>query len=426
MSAFRTPRGTQDRLPVDEALFEKIVDAFAATCRAHGFGRIQSPTFEDAGLFTRSVGEETDLVSKEMYVFQDRSGDDLALRPEGTAPVVRAYNQHGMKSLPQPVRLYYVTPIFRYDRPQAGRYREHNQIGAEVLGESDAHVDVELVALIWDLLAGLGLRNLELNVNSIGDRQCRPGYLRELVNYYRPRAEELCDDCKVRLERNPMRLLDCKKEHCHEIAEGAPRTIDHLCEECAGHFEDLKAGLGALGIAFAVNPHVVRGLDYYTRTVFEIWPAGVGGQSTLAGGGRYDLLSEFIGGDPLPGMGFGSGIERIMLNIREQGLDDSEPGAPDVFVAALSSGARGPAAKLAATLRLLGVIAISGYREASPRAHLRKANSMGARVAALIGDRDLEAGTVAIRNMESSAQETVAAAEAPERVRELLKRTQAS
>ena len=334
-------------MPEDQRVWDRVVGAFERACRLHGFGRIQTPTFESADLFIRAVGEETDIGSKELYTLDDRGGERLALRPEGTAPVVRAYNEHGMKVRSQPVRLYYIQPNFRYDRPQAGRYREHNQMGAEVLGEADAAVDVEVISLIWGVLAGLGLTGLELEINSIGDPVCRPDYRRALVDYYQDRLNQLCEDCNRRFASNPLRLLDCKKERCHEVA----RSIDFLCGDCSDHLAGLRKGLDALEIDYSINPRLVRGLDYYTRTVFEITPAGGGAQGSLAGGGRYDLLSEYIGGDPVPGMGFGSGIERVILNLQKQNLDGSPAPRPDAFVAPLSSAAKPVAAALSAALR---------------------------------------------------------------------------
>ena len=417
---FKTPRGARDRLPEDQRVWDRVVGAFEQACRLHGFGRIQTPTFESADLFIRAVGQETDIGSKELYTLDDRGGERLALRPEGTAPVVRAYNEHGMKVRSQPVRLYYIQPNFRYDRPQAGRYREHNQMGAEVLGEADAAVDVEVISLIWGVLAGLGLTGLELEINSIGDPVCRPDYRRALVDYYQDRLNQLCEDCNRRFASNPLRLLDCKKERCHEVAGGAPRSIDFLCGDCSDHLAGLRKGLDALEIDYTINPRLVRGLDYYTRTVFEITPAGGGAQGSLAGGGRYDLLSEYIGGDPVPGMGFGSGIERVILNLQKQNLDGSPAPRPDAFVAPLSSAAKPVAAALSAALRSAGLAAISGYRDASARSHLRRANSAGVRMAVLIGDRDLAGGAVSVRDMDNKTQTEVKLEDAAPAIKELL------
>ena len=420
MTRYRTPRGARDRLPEEQHLWDYVTGAFERACRLYGFARIQTPTFESADMFIRAVGEETDIGSKELYTLDDRGGEHLALRPEGTAPVVRAYNEHGMKVRSQPVRLYYLQPHFRYDRPQAGRYREHNQMGAEVLGEADASVDVEAISLIWEVLIGLGLTGLELEINSIGDPVCRPNYRRALVDYYQDRLDELCQDCNRRFTSNPLRLLDCKKDRCLQIAGKAPRSIDFLCGDCSDHLAVLRKGLDALEIDYAVNPRLVRGLDYYTRTVFEILPAGGGSQGSLAGGGRYDLLSEYIGGDPLPGMGFGSGIERVILNLQEQNLDGAPAMRPDAFVGPLSSAAKPVAVALSSQLRSVGLATISGYRDASARSHLRRANSAGSRVAVLIGDRDLSNGSVSVRDMDKKTQTEVKLEEAARTIKELL------
>ena len=407
MKQLRTPRGTKDRLPEEQAAWDRVTGAFERACRLHGFGRIQTPTFESHDLFTRGIGAETDIVSKELYTLDDRGGERLTLRAEGTAPVVRAYNQHGMKSRSQPVRLYYISPFFRYDRPQAGRYREHTQMGTEVLGEADSSVDGEVISLIWRVLEDLDLKGLSLEINSIGDAVCRPEYKDALVEYYASRVDELCDDCKQRLERNPLRLLDCKEAHCHELAQSAPSSVEYLCSDCEDHFQGLREGLDALDIEYTVNPRLVRGLDYYTRTVFEIIPAGSGSQGTLAGGGRYDLLSEVIGGPPLPGMGFGSGVERIVLNLQDHdGVGDATD-RPDVFVAALTTAAKPFAGALASNLRRMGRSAVSGYREASARSHMRRANASRSRMAILIGDRDIGNGTVTVRDMDAKSQQDV-------------------
>ena len=407
MSTFRTPRGTQDLLPDARPGWDHVTEVFERQCRLFGFERIETPTFESTALFARAVGTDTDIVSKEMYSFDDRGGDSLTLRPEGTASVVRAYGQHGMKNWPQPVRLYYITPFFRYDRPQAGRLRQHHQIGAEVLGEADGHVDAEVIALIWSVLGELGLTGLQLNINSIGDKEDRERYREALLAYYRPLADKLCRDCHTRLESNPLRLLDCKEDQCQPFKAEAPRSMDFLGAEAEQHFRQVQSALEALGIPFEVNFLLVRGLDYYTRTVFEIWPEVVGGQTTVAGGGRYDLLSEFIGGDPLPGVGFGCGIERVLLNLEQAGLMPPPVTGPTVYLAPLAEAAQDAATGLAGRLRAAGISVLAGYKGASPRSHLRRANASGVRFAAILGERELEAGRVGLRDMLSGLQDEV-------------------
>ncbi len=279
MQQFRAPRGTADILPSEQAFRNLIITKVQETISHFGYERIDTPMFEDARLFVRATGETTDIVEKETYTFEDRGGDLLSLRPEGTPPVCRAYLEHGMHNMPQPVRLYYIGPFFRYERPQSGRYRQFTQLGVEVLGDGDAIIDAEIIELAMSILGGVGLTDVTLKINSIGDRQCRPGYVEKLKEYYRPRRSEVCDDCQRRMERNPLRLLDCKKPSCQQMAQAAPKSVDYLCRECASHFDNLKKYLGLLELPFAIDHCLVRGLDYYTKTVFEIQPEEEGGQS---------------------------------------------------------------------------------------------------------------------------------------------------
>ena len=269
---FTAPRGTADILPAEQPYWQRVFKEAEELCRLFGYARIDTPIFEEAALFERGVGSATDIIQKEMYVFEDRSGEKMALRPEGTANVCRAYLQHGMQNLPQPVRLYYVSPTFRYERPQAGRRRQHMQFGCEAIGESDAAVDGELIELVWRLYENLGLKDLVLLLNTIGDRKCRPAYLKALKAYYKGHVDDLCRDCRDRYERNPLRLLDCKQESCQPVIAAAPKMSDHLCDECRDHFDALCGYLDALSIPYKIDPHLVRGLDYYTRTVFEVQP----------------------------------------------------------------------------------------------------------------------------------------------------------
>jgi histidyl-tRNA synthetase len=287
---YKAPRGTQDILPQDQAYWSFVEEKADRICQLYGYKPIDTPVFEQTGLFRRSVGEGTDIVEKQMYTFEDRGGDSMTLRPEGTAPVCRAYIEHGMHNLPQPVRLYYIGPIFRYERPQAGRYRQHRQFGVEAIGDADPALDAEIINMAWDFYTSLGLRELTLQLNSIGCQLCRPDYLEKLKQYYSGHAQALCPDCRQRLRRNPLRLLDCKKPSCQEIVKGAPKIAEHLCHQCASHFNAVKDHLEGLQIPYELNPYLVRGLDYYTRTVFEIQPRDGGAQSALGGGGRYDGL----------------------------------------------------------------------------------------------------------------------------------------
>ena len=408
---FRTPRGTQDRLPEHQRNWDFVLAAFWRRFDRAGFKRLDTPLFEDADLFQRAVGKESDIASKETYTFADKSGDHLTLRPEGTAPVVRAYIQHGMASRPQPQRLAYFAPLFRYDRPQAGRLRQHHQIGAEVLGESDPHADVELISQIWWLLTqDFGLDGLTLQLNSIGRADDRARYLEQLRKYLDPRAGQLSPESQRRLQGNPLRILDSKDQRDRQICESAPRTLDYLGPDSEAHFALAQSALESLGIATVLNPNLVRGLDYYTDTVFEIWPADSRGQATLAGGGRYDLLAQQLDGPPTPGMGFGCGVERVLINLADQDLLPPGDEGVDVYVAPLSAAARTAALSAARRLRAAEFRAVAGYAAASPRSHLRKANSLGARWAVILGDSELANGTIALRNLRESRQETVPSA----------------
>lgn len=404
---FKAPRGTTDILPEDQSWWQYIESKAAAICRLYGFYRIDTPAFEDARLFTRSVGEGTDIVNKEMYIFKDRSDNELALRPEGTASVCRAYLEHGMDNQPQPVRMYYFADIFRYERPQAGRYRQHHQFGCEAIGEASPVLDAEVIHMALNFFTALGLTNFSLQLNSIGCRKCRPVYLRELKKYYQPLKQGLCEDCSTRLEKNPLRLLDCKKSGCQEAAESAPRSSEYLCDECAEHFRLLKSYLGDMDIKYTLNPRLVRGLDYYTKTVFEIQPLEGGSQSALGGGGRYDDLIGQLGGKATPAIGFATGMERIVMNLKNQGVEVPGPEKPAVYIACLGDNVRGEALKTAAVLREADISVIVSAGDRSLKAQLRHANSAGARYAVIIGENEVRAGTIMLRNMETGEQQEI-------------------
>lgn len=414
---YQAPRGTMDVLPEDQPYWDRVWEASGRICGLFGYRRIETPVFEDASLFTRGVGEVTDIVQKEMYAFEDRGGQQLALRPEGTAPVCRAYLEHGMHNLPQPVRLWYWCPIFRYDRPQAGRYRQHTQLGCEAIGEADASVDAEVIELLFRLYEELGLQGLTLHLNSIGDGECRPRYLEALRGYYAGKLEQVCNDCKERYQRSPLRLLDCKQERCQPLIAAAPPFTDHLCDACADHFSRLRAYLEEVGIEYVVNPRLVRGLDYYTRAVFEFQPQAEGAQSTVGAGGRYDGLIEQLGGRPTPGTGFATGIERIILNLKRQEVAVGAPARPRVFVAFQTAEARSQAFRLASDLRREGIAAIVAAGERSLKAQMRHADSLGAAYAAIIGKRELEDGTATLRRLSDGHQETLSLADVRGRIK---------
>jgi len=409
---YQAVRGTSDILPSEQDYWSYIRNKVSDICRLYGYQRIDTPVFEDARLFVRTIGEDTDIVEKEMYTFEDLGGTRITLRPEGTAPVCRAYVEHGMSNLPQPVRLYYIAPIFRYERPQAGRYRQHHQFGCEALGDADPALDAEVIDMAWRFYLSLGLRGLVLNLNSIGCSNCRPGYLESLKTYYTGHKSVLCPDCRRRLERNPLRLLDCKKAACLALSEQAPQSSAHLCQECADHLNSLTGYLSLMNHPFELNHRLVRGLDYYTRTVFEIHPPGeTGAQAALGGGGRYDNLIQQMEGKPTPAIGFGTGIERLVLNLKKQKVAIPTSPSPTAFIAYLGQEAKDEAIKLASWLRESGISATTTLSERSLKAQLKQANTAGARYAVIIGEEEVKAGTVVLRDMARGEQKTINAAE---------------
>jgi len=404
---YNAPRGTADILPEDQAYWRYIEGKIVYICQLYGYNRIETPIFEETQLFVKGTGDTTDVVQKEMYSFEDRSGNSLTLKPEGTPGVCRAYLEHGFQNLPQPVKLFHISPFFRYERPQAGRYRQYYSFGAEAIGEADASLDAEVIDMAWQFLKSLGLKKLLLFINSIGCQECRPKYLEVLRSYFTNHVNELCPDCRNRLERNVLRLLDCKQPGCQLVANQAPKSIEYLCLPCADHFQQLKNYLVILEIPFEVNQCLVRGLDYYSRTVFEIQPEEERAQSTIVGGGRYDGLIETLGGKPTPGIGFGIGIERIILNLKKENIAIPPMPAPQVFIACLGDAARNETMKLTATLRRQGIGVISATSAKSLKAQMRQANNLKIARAVIIGDDEVKAGTAILRDMSTSQQETV-------------------
>jgi histidyl-tRNA synthetase len=407
------PRGLHDVLPEDWPYWAYVREAAERVATNFGYRRIDTPVFEHADVYLRAAGGGTDIVEKEMYVFEDRGGEEMALRPEGTAGVIRAYIEHGMWNLPQPVRLYYVAPNFRYDRPQAGRMRQHTQFGVEAIGEADPLVDAEVIELLVSFYSALGLQGVTLRLNSIGDSACRPAYVAALRAYYEPRLASVCEDDRVRFEKNPLRLLDCKEERCQPIIAGAPRIREYLCDDCRAHFERLLSYLGAQGVAYELDDRLVRGLDYYTRTTFEAHPPVEGAQSAIGAGGRYDGLAELLGGPATPGIGFGTGIERSILNLKRQEVAVPALAAPDLFVAHLTPEAAELALKLAGDVRARGMQAVVGNAGRSLKSQLRAADARHARWCAIIGANELRDGEVTLRNMEDHAEQRVKAHDLP-------------
>ena len=404
---YKAPRGTFDILPEEQSYWTYVEQKAVSLCHLYGYQPLTTPIIEDAQIFTKAVASGTDIVDKEMYVFKDRSGQELALRAEGTAPVCRAYLEHGLFNLPQPVKLYYMGPAFRYERPQSGRYRQHHQFGFEALGEADPALDAEVIQMARQFFHSLGITRLSIQLNSIGCSLCRPGYLQVLREHYSGYLETVCSDCNTRLGRNPLRVLDCKQASCQEIAVTAPKISDYLCLECQSHFRSVQKYLEAMDIPFQLNPRLVRGLDYYTRTVFEIEPGEKGGQSTLGGGGRYDDLIEELGGKPTPAVGFAAGLERIILNLKKQKPDIPALPGPEVYISCLEEAAKIEAMRTAAELRTAGIAAITATGDKSLKSQLRQANSLGIAHVLIIGKEEISRRSVTFRDMSSGEQKTI-------------------
>jgi histidyl-tRNA synthetase len=401
---YSAPRGTQDVLPRDIGKWRRVEDHVRRVCDLYGYEEIRTPVFEQTELFVRGIGEVTDIVEKEMYTFADKRGRSMTLRPEGTAPVARAFIKHKMFSEPQPVKLYYIGPMFRYERPQAGRQRQFSQFGVEAFGSGDPILDAEIIDLAYTLYRGLGLDNSIARINTIGCPVCRPRYNEHIRSALSTGLEQLCDNCRSRYERNPMRILDCKSESCRKAAAEAGPIWSFLCAECAEHFSSLEESLRAMSVPFELDPTIVRGFDYYTRTVFEFIASGIGAQDAIGGGGRYDGLIESCGGPPTPGVGFAAGIDRLLLAIEACGAISETQGELGCFVAAIGEGARLKAADLVASLRRSGVSADMDYMDRSLRAQMRHADRNGARVVAILGEDELRAGAVQVKDMKEGEQ----------------------
>ena len=401
-------KGTMDILPDETPLFRYIEGIMRDEAEKYGYGEIRTPTFENTELFVRGVGDTTDVVQKEMYTFQDRDeGRSISLRPEGTASVARAIIENGKYADPMPLKYYYIISCFRHEKPQAGRSREFFQFGTEMFGSESPAADATAISLAASVIRRLGLKNVKLHINSIGCKECRPAYRSALVSYFESHKEKLCDTCKTRLDKNPLRLLDCKNPPCHEIAVGAPKTVEHLCESCEAKFDMLKRSLDAMGIDYVVDSSIVRGLDYYTGVVFEFIAEGIGAQSTVCGGGRYDGLVESLGGPNLSGIGFGMGITRIILAMKDQGLDNIVSPAPVLYVASLGERAQIKALEIAERLRAEGKICECDIVGRSLKAQMKYANKIGAEYTLIIGDSEMDAGRAQMRNMKDGTQTEV-------------------
>jgi histidyl-tRNA synthetase len=408
---YRALQGFRDVLPEEQPYWDYVETTAKEVAQLYGYRRIETPTLEDTTVFRRTTGEGTDIVEHEMYSFDDRAdkeghSQNISLRPEGTAGVVRAYLEHGMFKQPQPVKLYYMSlPIFRREKPQAGRYREHHQFGCEALGEEDPALDAEMIGLLYQFYTRLGLKHIRVNINSIGDGNCRPQYIELLKDYYRPLLNECCDDCQIRFYKNPLRLLDCKEPQDQPKIARAPRITDHLCEPCATHFAAVQRFLQLYDVPYIIDKLIVRGLDYYTRTVFEF--TNEIDKVALNGGGRYDGLAEVLGGPHVPGVGFGMGIERIIRELRRQGIVPPEEPRAHVFVVYLGKTPeyKDVAVGITAQLRQAGIKTEMSYGDRSGKAQMRQSNNSGATYAILIGEEELANDTVSIKNLHAAESE---------------------
>jgi histidyl-tRNA synthetase len=394
-------RGMRD-IPPDQALWwQRMEWKLADTLRRYGYGEIRTPLLEPTELFARSIGEETDIVEKEMYTFQDRDGSSLTLRPEGTASVVRSYIENTQWKKEPVSRYYYLGPMFRHERPQKGRFRQFSQVGVELIGSLEPAADVEMIDVMVECMTAIGLKDTALQLNSLGCTACRPGYRDSLVAYLNKNKQDLCENCQRRLKTNPLRVLDCKEKTCSQIADGAPKILDVLCKECAGHFQTVRDGLESLALEYEINHRMVRGLDYYTRTTFELVAAGLGAQNAVAGGGRYDDLVKTLGGPEIPAIGFAAGLDRILLKLQDT---IQEPAAlPTIFVVTWGGETWRASLELMRELRRTGVQVCSDVRQGSMKSQMKQADRRGARFVVVLGEDELSSGQVTVKDMHAEA-----------------------
>jgi len=396
----KAPRGTND-IVQDSYKWQRIEDTVRKVCGTFGYDEIRTPVFEHTELFLRGVGDTTDVVEKQMYTFQDKGERSITLKPEGTAGVARAYIERNLYAGVMPVKLYYITPCFRYEKPQAGRLREFHQFGIEVLGSEEPSVDAEVISLAINVLKELGLTGLKLSINSIGCPICRREYNEKLKAYFNDRIDVLCDTCKNRLEKNPLRILDCKAECCKIIAKDAPKLIEHICKDCKEHFDNVTERITLLGIEYTIDPDIVRGLDYYTKTVFEIISDNIGAQSTICGGGRYDGLIEELGGPKTPGIGFALGIERLIMTIENQNIGFGDIVTPDIYIATIGNEADLYAEKLVYNLRCNGISSEKDRMARSLKAQMKYADKINAKYSIVLGDDEINSGKGRLKNMQN-------------------------
>lgn len=414
------PRGTKDILPKDILGWQYVENKIREICALYGYEEIRTPIFEHTELFKRGIGEGTDVVDKEMYTFLDKGGKSLTLRPENTAAVVRAYLQNKLYAENNLVKLFYIGSMFRHDRPQAGRMREFHQFGIEAIGEKDPALDAEVIILAVRFLESLGLKDLTLSINSVGCPNCRPNYQEQLKDFFRDKLDELCEDCKNRFETKPLRLLDCKVDGNKEFMQNVPKAEDSLCDDCKNHFEAVKHYLNGAGIKYEVDSKLVRGLDYYTKTAFEIKYAPLGAQSAIAGGGRYDGLVEEIGGNSTPAVGFAAGLERVLLALESQNILPKSDTKTEIFVVALGDEAKLPAFKLLGDLRNAGIKANMDYAGRSMKAQMKQANKFNAPYVVIMGEDEVKNNIVQLKNMANSEQDSVSLENVAEHLKKVL------
>ena len=400
------PKGTKDVLPQDSYKWQYVESVAREVAQLFNIKEIRTPVFEHTELFQRGVGDTTDIVTKEMYTFKDKGDRSITLKPEGTAGVARSFLENGMGNGVLPAKMYYIIPAFRYERPQAGRLREFHQFGVEVYGSASAQTDAEVILTASTLLKKLGLQ-IKLCINSIGCPTCRAAYNKALKDFFAPHLDELCGDCKTRFEKNPLRLLDCKEENCKKINVNAPKILDYLCDECGAHFEEVKTCLTLAGVEYEVDPRIVRGLDYYTRTVFEFVSTSIGAQGTVCGGGRYDGLIEQLGGKPTPAVGYAAGIERLLMVMEQTGVEIPAAPVPTVYIAGMDAECRQKAFALASELRLNGINAEIDLMERSVKAQFKYADKIGAKYVAVIGGNELAEGKANVKCMATGESESV-------------------
>ncbi|MBE7042755.1 MAG: histidine--tRNA ligase [Ruminococcaceae bacterium] len=403
------PKGTKDILPGEVHKWHYVEDKIKDICNRFGYRQLRTPVFEYTELFDRGIGDTTDVVQKEMYTFMDKGGRSITLRPEVTAAAVRAYLEHNLYAGPQPTKLYYEQSCYRYEKPQAGRLREFHQFGVEVFGSEEPCIDAEVISLVTVLLEELKISDIELNINSIGCPNCRKVYNQALTDYFNTRKDKLCGTCLERLEKNPLRILDCKSPVCHEIAKDAPVILDYICEECSSHFTALQEYLKGMGISYTINPYIVRGLDYYTKTVFEFVSTAIGSQGTVCGGGRYDGLVEELGGSPTPGVGFGLGLERLLMVLENQQNNAlPEETVPLLFIASIGKEAEQTAQTIVYQLRKAGIYCEKDALARSVKAQMKYANKIGAKYAVVLGDDEVAEQCVTVKEMETGEQTEMA------------------